>query len=344
MRAAVSMLRNQFSRMQTEPATLEHLLWEKATNIPKNRCPETKGIVYRKPDYNMPKCRFMQYCRRFDANKRLGMVSEDGSKMIELSSVTCAAPDMHRFIDQRYCMSSLLDSVKYMNVLKVDRDLHLLPPLAAPGKIIGVQCNYIDSCDERHHCIPREPAFFVKFGTSIIGALDNIRAHDIAKRIDYGCQLAVIMGRHCRHVQPNEAMHHIFGYAVAQDITACDWNALLGGQLMLGKSLDTFCPLGPVIVHKCHVPDVNNLWIKTIVNGEERQTGNTRNMIFKIDFLIHRLSQYITLCPGDIILTGTPAGSGAYRKPSTFLQPGDLIESEIQNLGRMCNQVVNPYA
>jgi len=140
-------------------------------------------------------------------------------------------------------------------------------------------------------------------------------------------------------VSTKEALNHVFGFMVVQDIVARDWNALLGGH-----SMDTFLPLGPTIVHRCHVPDINNLWIKTIVNGEERQTGNTRNMIFKIDFLIHRLSHYLTLCPGDIILTGTPAGAGAYRQPSCFLKPGDLIESEIQNLGRMCNKVVNPYS
>lgn len=111
------------------------------------------------------------------------------------------------------------------------------------------------------------------------------------QRIDYGCQLAVVIGSKCRNVPRVEAMGCVFGYMIAQDITARDWNVLLGGQALLGKSMDSFCPLGSVIVHKCHVPDVNNLWIKTIVNGKERQSGNTRNMIFKIDYIIHRLSQ-----------------------------------------------------
>ncbi|XP_017846700.1 fumarylacetoacetate hydrolase domain-containing protein 2A isoform X2 [Drosophila busckii] len=322
MKAAASLLRNiGFPGLTTKAAQLERL-----------------------GDYYLPKCRFMQYIRSGDTTKQLAMVSENGAKMIELSSITCAAPDMVKFIEQRYCMDSLLENTQYMEVKDVQQSIRLLPPVESPGKIIGVGSNYYDSYKERHESIPGEPEFFVKFGTSITGALDNIRAHPIAKRIDYGCELAVVIGKKCRHVPQNTAMNYVFGYMIAQDITARDWKVLLGGQTMLGKSLDTFCPLGPIIVHKCHVPDPNNLWIKTCVNGEERQYGNTRNMIFKIDYLIHRLSQFMTLCPGDIILTGTPAGVGAYRKPSTFLKPGDIIESEIQHLGKMENKVVNPFA
>ncbi|KAH8301085.1 hypothetical protein KR018_000941, partial [Drosophila ironensis] len=286
-----------------------------------------------------PKCRFMQYRRCNETFKRLGMVSEDGSKLVELSSLSCAAPNMQDFIQQRYCMDSLLDSVQYMKVEDVDSiEFHLLPPLDSPGKIIAVDCNYRDHCDDLHISIPREPTFHVKFATSITGALDCIRAHSVAKHIDYGCHLAVVIGKRCRDVKPKEAMNYVFGFMVAQDIVARDWNVLLGGY-----SMDTFCPVGPIIVHRCHLPDVSNLWMRTLVNGELRQTSNTYNMIFKPDFLIHRLSQHLTLCPGDIILTGTPAGTGASRKPTSFLKPGDLVETEIQNLGKMCNKVINPF-
>jgi len=269
-----------------------HIFRQLQTNHP------TTALVAIKPtEQVLPKCRFMQYRRANEHLRRLGMVSEDGNKMVELSSVTCAAANMMDFIQQRYCMVSLLDSVQYMTVEDVDAvDLRLLPPIESPGKIIGIDCNYVDNCDEQHISIPREPSFHVKFATSITGALDNIKAHSLVKHIDYGCQLAVVMGKKCREVSTKEALNHVFGFMVVQDIVARDWNALLGGH-----SMDTFLPLGPTIVHRCHVPDINNLWIKTIVNGEERQTGNTRNMIFKIDFLIHRLSHYLTLCPGDII-------------------------------------------
>ncbi|KAH8373942.1 hypothetical protein KR200_004032 [Drosophila serrata] len=287
-------------------------------------------------DQEQPKCRFIQYRRANEQVKRLGMVSEDGSKMVELSNVTCASPSMLDFIRQRYCMKSLLHSVQYMKAKDVDSESpELLPPLETPGKIIGVDCNYRDNCYEQRIPIPREPAFYVKFASSIMGALDIIAAHTPGKRIDYGCQLAVVMGKRCREVTPKEALNKVFGYMVVQDIVARDWNALLGG-----RSIDSFLPLGPIIVHRCHVPDVNNLWIKTLVNGEERQSGHTSNMIFKVDALIHRLSHYMTLCPGDIILTGTPAGSAAHSDSFPFLQPGDLVETEIQNLGKMCNKII----
>ncbi|EDW94385.1 fumarylacetoacetate hydrolase domain-containing protein 2A [Drosophila yakuba] len=338
MSAFMHLLRNFFPKWclpRPERHLKNHIFRQLQTNHP------TAALVaIKQSEQVLPKCRFMQYRRANEQVKRLGMVSEDGNKMVELSSMTCAAPNMMDFIQQRYCMVSLLDSVQFMKIEDVDAvDLRLLPPIDSPGKIIGVDCNYVDNCDEQHISIPREPSFHVKFASSITGAMDNIRAHSLAKHIDYGCQLAVVMGKKCREVSAKEALNHVFGFMVVQDIVARDWNAPLGGH-----SMDTFLPLGPTIVHRCHVPDVNNLWIKTSINGEERQTGSTRNMIFKIDFLIHRLSQYLTLCPGDIILTGTPAGSGAFRHPSCFLKPGDLIESEIQNLGKMCNKVVNSYS
>ncbi|KAH8293759.1 hypothetical protein KR054_003915 [Drosophila jambulina] len=290
-------------------------------------------------DQEQPKCRFIQYRRAHEQMKRLGMVSEDGSKMVELSNVTCASPSMLDFIRQRYCMKSLLHSVQYMKARDVDEvSPQLLPPLDAPGKIIGVDCNYRDNCYEQRIPIPREPAFYVKFASSIMGALDIIAAHSPGRRVDYGCQLAVVMGKRCREVSPKEALKNVFGYMVVQDIVSRDWNSLLGG-----RSMDTFLPLGPIIVHRCHVNDVNNLWIRTMVNGEVRQSGHTSNMIFKVDTLIHRLSHYMTLCPGDIILTGTPAGSAAYSDPSSFLQPGDLVETEIQNLGKMCNKIIEAH-
>ncbi|EDV40254.2 uncharacterized protein Dana_GF10417 [Drosophila ananassae] len=289
---------------------------------------------------NDPKCRFMQYRRSNETFKRLAMVSDDGSKMVELSSLTCASPNMQDFIQQRYAMDNLLDSVQYMKVEDVEAvDFQLLPPIECPSKIIAVDCNYVDNCDEQHISIPREPTFHVKFSNAITGALDAIKAPSSMKRIDYGCHLAVIMGKKCREVTPKEALNHVFGFMVAQDIVAKERNVVLGGH-----SMDTFFPVGPIILHRCHMPDVNNLWIRTLVNGDIRQSGNTRDMIFKVDFLIHRLSHYLTLYPGDVILTGTPAGAGAYQRPTRFLKPGDLIESEIQNLGKMCNKVINPYA
>lgn len=178
MKAAVSLLRNRlgFARLHAKASSLERYGWDHL------KCNALEPIMSScNSDYYLPKCRFMQYLHPGDTEKRLGMVSENGTKMIELSARTCAAPDMMGFIHQRYCMRSLLDSTKYMDVDDVKPDLRLLPPLDSPGKIIGVGCNYYDSCNERNMKVPATPEFFVKFGTSITGALDNIRAHQIAK-------------------------------------------------------------------------------------------------------------------------------------------------------------------
>lgn len=138
-------------------------------------------------------------------------------------------------------------------------------------------------------------------------------------------------------------MDHIFGYTVAQDISARDWQKERnGGQFLIGKSMDTFLPLGPAVVHKSLVPNVYDLSLKTWVNGVLKQDGNTGNLIFKLDDVIHRLSQTITLLPGDIIVTGTPKGVGMHRSPPEFLKPGDVVESEIVGLGKLRNNIVAP--
>lgn len=136
-------------------------------------------------------------------------------------------------------------------------------------------------------------------------------------------------------------MDYIFGYTVAQDISARDWQFERNGkQFLLGKSMDTFCPLGPVVVSKTHIPDPHNLPIKTWVNGVIKQDSNTSDMVFKVDYLISYLSQTMTLYPGDVILTGTPEGVGNHKKPQEFLKKGDVLESEIQGIGRLRNHIV----
>lgn len=138
-------------------------------------------------------------------------------------------------------------------------------------------------------------------------------------------------------------MDYVFGYSVAQDISARDWQKERnGGQFLIGKSMDTFLPLGPSVVHKSLVKDVYNLQLKTWVNDVEKQNGNTGNLIFKLDDVINRLSETITLLPGDIIVTGTPKGVGMHRNPPEFLKPGDVVKSEIVGLGKLCNKIVSP--
>lgn len=174
----------------------------------------------------------------------------------------------------------------------------------------------------------------------MVGARGEIRAHKISDQIDWEVELAVIIGREAKNVEKSKALDYVFGYTVAQDISARDWQKQRnGGQFLIGKSMDTFCPLGPAIVHKS-VVDPTNLKISCTLNGVLKQQGNTSELIFKIEDIIEEISKCITLKPGDVILTGTPAGVGMHRNPPEFLKPNDILESEIENIGKICNKIV----
>jgi len=291
-----------------------------------------------------PELRFIQYQRKNDSRLRLGAVSQDGTAIIELSGGSCVSNSMLSFLQQSISAQEIQDKLKCMLVQKVTDDIKLLPPITNPGKIVCVGLNYMDHCQEQNAPVPKEPVFFSKLSSSVIGPRDCIIANQQARRLDYEVELAVIIGRICQDVPIYRALDHVFGYSVAQDITARDWQKpnRNGGQWFIGKSMDTFCPLGPTIVHRSLIPDVQDLQLTTCVNGETRQCGYTRDMIFSIDEIICRLSRLITLYPGDIILTGTPAGVGAFRKPPEFLKPGDCIETHIHNIGTLRNLVIPP--
>lgn len=154
-------------------------------------------------------------------------------------------------------------------------------------------------------------------------------------------ELAIIIGKKGYNIPESQSLDHVFGYTVAQDISARDWQKQRnGGQFLLGKTMDTFCPLGPAVVTKESISNIYDLKISTKINGELKQSGNTGELIHKIDKIISRISSCVTLFPGDVILTGTPAGVGMHRSPPEFLKPGDVIVSEIDQIGSMQNKVV----
>lgn len=182
--------------------------------------------------------------------------------------------------------------------------------------------------------------FFSKFASALVGPFDSVIAHKISDQIDWEVELAVIIGAKAHHVKKENALDYVFGYSVAQDISARDWQKMRnGGQFLIGKSMDSFCPLGPSVVHKS-VLDASDLVIKCSLNGVEKQNGRTSELIFDIPDIIERVTQSITLLPGDVILTGTPSGVGMHRSPPEFLKVGDVIESEIEGIGKIVNKVV----
>lgn len=247
---------------------------------------------------------------------------------------------MRRFINENKTdLNDLKNKAAFFDVVNVS-DVKLLPPVLNPQKIICIGLNYKSHCDEQKVEYPKEPVFFNKFPSSLCGPTDDVKAHKITTKMDWEVELAVVIGSKAFQVTREDAMKHVFGFTIAQDITAREWQKKNGGQWSLSKSFDSFCPLGPCIVHKSDI-DVSNLTIKCSVNDVLKQCGKTNEFIFPIDDIIARLSRSVTLVPGDIILTGTCSGVGVFRNPREFLKVGDVIESEIEGIGKLINTVVD---
>jgi acylpyruvate hydrolase len=217
-------------------------------------------------------------------------------------------------------------------------DISLLPPVVRPGKVICLGLNYRDHAAESGMTVPDYPVLFHKVASSLIGHNQPIVVPRISSKIDYEGELAIIIGRRGKYIAEDEAYSHIAGYTVANDVSARDLQ-FRTSQWTTGKMLDTFGPLGPALVTRDEVPDPHTLSIKTILNGQVLQDGNTADMIFGVPFIVRYISEIVTLEPGDVILTGTPSGIGNTRSPQVFMKPGDTIEVEIGRLGKLTNPV-----
>ncbi len=213
-------------------------------------------------------------------------------------------------------------------------------PITNPSKIVAIGLNYYDHAKEAKLDIPKSPLVFAKFNNSITGPTDPIIIpKEITKEVDYEAELGVVIGKRAKNISKEDALDYVFGYTVLNDISARDIQ-FGDRQWVRGKSLDTFCPIGPVIVTKDEITDPQNLEIGCEVNGEILQQDNTKNMIFSIAEIISRLSHSFTFEPGDIIATGTPSGVGFSRKPPIFLKHGDVVKTWIKGIGELINTVV----
>jgi len=220
-------------------------------------------------------------------------------------------------------------------------DLHLKPPIPNPGKIICLGLNYMDHAEEAGLEPPEGLPIFIKPATSLIGPYEPIVKPNHVQQLDYEIELAVVMANRCRDVKPSEVYENVFGYMILNDVSARDIQ-FKDGQWTRGKILDTFAPTGPTLVSKDEIKDPHNLRMLTKVNGEIRQNSTTSRMIRKIPEIISLLSQGMTLEPGDIIATGTPAGVGIFQKPKPkLLKPGDIIDMWIEKIGNIRNLVIS---
>lgn len=218
----------------------------------------------------------------------------------------------------------------------------LLAPLV-PVDILCIGLNYRKHAEEGGAKIPEHPVLFMKATSAVQhpGEPIVLPRRLRSDRVDYECELAVVIGRECKNVSRDEALDYVLGYTCANDVSARDWQAQWGGgQWCRGKTFDTFCPLGPCLVTADDIPQPNDLAIRTILNGQVMQDGTTGDMIFDVPRLIEFLSGSTTLRPGTVILTGTPHGVGFARRPPVYLQPGDEISVQIDPIGRLTNPVV----
>ncbi len=217
----------------------------------------------------------------------------------------------------------------------------LLSPVTNPSKIIAIGLNYMDHIREADIGVPELATMFCKYPSAIIGTDADIHwSRGLTQQVDYEAELAVVIGKAAKDVSEANAYDYIAGYMNCNDVSARDLQFRPGDQWLRGKCLDSFCPLGPCLVTSDEIDDPHNLSIKCMLNGQLMQDSNTREMIYRIPYLIEYLSEAFTLLPGDVIATGTPHGVGAFRDPPIWLGQGDVVSVEVEGLGSLTNRCV----
>jgi 2,4-diketo-3-deoxy-L-fuconate hydrolase len=226
---------------------------------------------------------------------------------------------------------------------RVPADVRLGAPIKRPSKIVCIGLNFKDHAAESGMELPKEPVIFFKATTALVGPNDPLVMPRNATKVDWEVELAVVVGKLARYVPEERAHEHVFGYALHNDYSERSFQLERGGQWVKGKSCDTFAPLGPFLATKDEIQDPQRLPMWLTVNGQQRQRGTTANMVFGVGMLVSYLSQFMTLLPGDVISTGTPAGVGLGMKPDPqYLKVGDVVELGIDGLGQSRQEVVAP--
>ena len=244
------------------------------------------------------------------------------------------------------------DNLKFETILKlknlnleelpeVKSNERIGPCISKPGKFVAIGLNYSDHAKETGLKIPAEPIVFMKATSSISGPNDDIEMPRNSSKLDWEVELAFVVGKEAKNISEKEAPDHILGYCIVNDVSEREWQIEKLGQWVKGKSGDTFGPTGPYLVTQDEIPDVNNLNLILELNGKKMQSGNTKNMIFNTNFLISYLSKFMSLQPGDLITTGTPAGVGMGMNPQVFLKSGDNIKLTIDCLGEQNSKVLS---
>ena len=279
----------------------------------------------------------MKLLRVGDKGKEIPAIVDNENNYRDLSSlVDDLKPSTLNF--------EILKKIKDSDISKlpiVSKDQRIGSCINKPGKFIAIGLNYSDHAKETGAKTPTEPIVFMKASSSICGPNDEIEIPKGSNKLDWEVELAFVVGKDTKNISEKDAPDHILGYCIVNDVSEREWQIEKLGQWVKGKSGDTFGPTGPYLVTKEAIDDINNLNLTTEVNGKKMQSGNTKNMIFNTNFILSYLSKFMSLQPGDLVTTGTPAGVGMGMNPQVFLKPGDNIKIAIDNLGTQTSKIVS---
>ena len=233
-----------------------------------------------------------------------------------------------------------LKKIDLENLEEIDQNNRIGPCITKPGNFFAIGLNYVEHAKETKAEQPKNPILFNKSVHCIVGPNDNVIIPNGSKKLDHEVEIAFVVGKKAKRVLQKNAQDYIFGYCICNDISEREWQKEKGGQWVKGKSGDTFGPLGPYLVTKDEIEDIENMNLFLDVNSKRHQTGNTNQMIFNFNFLVAHISSFITLMPGDIVTTGTPPGVGLGMTPPVFLKDGDKMELSVDNLGSQTIKVI----
>ena len=279
----------------------------------------------------------MKFLRVGEVDKEIPAILDADNKLRNISS----------HIDDFNSRSLNFDTIEKIKNIdlkalpEISSDIRIGSCVSRPGNFFAIGLNYKEHAEETGAKAPEYPVVFNKSVHSIVGPNDNIVIPKNSKKLDHEVEIAMVIGKKAKRVNENEAQDYVFGYCICNDVSERDWQKDKGGQWVKGKSGDTFGPLGPYLVTKDEIEDLNNLNLSLDVNGNRHQTGNTSLMIFNFNYLIAHLSSFITLMPGDIITTGTPPGVGLGMNPPKFLKDGDELFLKVDCLGEQKSKVVS---
>ena len=278
----------------------------------------------------------MKFLRVGEFGKEIPAVLDDENKIRDLSNII-------KDLSPENLNLEILDKIKKTeleSLPQLDNNQRIGACVTKPSNFLAIGLNYKAHAEETNSDAPKEPIVFNKSPNCLIGPNDDVIIPKSSNSLDHEVEIAIIIGRKAKYVKEKDAQNFIFGYCICNDISEREWQKKRGGQWVKGKSGDTFGPLGPYLVSKDEIENPYNLNLSLDLNGKRRQTGNTSLMIFNFNFLISHITQFITLMPGDIITTGTPAGVGMGMRPPNYLKSGDVMILKVDNLGEQRLKVV----